>query len=76
MIDPLIFIGKPLSFGGKFNIYPPTINEVLTNPEYGKYIKLLTITQEDIRDEFGKEGEVQEVPTPFEFLLINCYNSS
>jgi hypothetical protein len=36
----------------------------------------LTITAEDIQDELKKAGKEMEVyPTPFEFLLGNCYNS-
>jgi hypothetical protein len=37
----------------------------------------LTITAEDIQDELKKSGKEMKVyPTPFEFLLGNCYNSA
>ena len=75
MINPLTFIGKPLLYQNKFYIYPPTISEVLENPFFGQFVKLLTITQDDIRDEIIKEGQVENIPTPFEFLLINSYHS-
>jgi hypothetical protein len=40
-------------------------------------LKILTISQDDIRDEFAnKLPEGETVPTPFEFLLINCYHSA
>ena len=75
MINPVTFIGKPLNFQNKFNIYPPTVEDVLTNPLYSQFVKVLTITQEDIRDELTKKEKPQTIPTPLEFLLINCYHS-
>ena len=75
MINPITFIGKPLNFQNKFNIYPPTVEDVLTNPLYNQFVKVLTITQEDIRDELAKKEQTQDVPTPFEFLLINCFHN-
>ena len=75
MIDPVVFIGKPLLFNNKFYIYPPTVSEVVENQNYGQFMKLLTITQEDIQDEIKKkEGEQVQIPTPFEFLLINSFH--
>ena len=76
MINPVVFIGKPLLFKNKFYIYPPTISEVLQNEGYGQFIKLLTITQDDIRYDLAKKEQTIDIPTPFEFLLINCYHSS
>ena len=77
MINPAIFINRPLNFGKICKVFPPTLGDVLSLPSFGQYKKLLTITQEDLRDEFGesmsKEGKT--VPTPFEFLLINCYHN-
>jgi hypothetical protein len=46
---------------------------VVTNPSFGVFYKILTMTQEDIRDEVKErlaEGEV--APTPFEYLILNC----
>ena len=74
MINPLTFIGKPLSFQGKFYIYPPTVEQVLTTPFYNQFVKILTITQEDITDELKKNGE-EKTLTPLEFRLMNCYHS-
>ena len=75
MTNPLTFIGKPQSFQNKFLIYPPTVAEVVSNPYYGQFVKLLTISQDDIKDDLAKKEQYKDIPTPFEFLLINCYHS-
>ena len=74
MINPATFIGEPLSFEGKFNIYPPTIKQIIMTPEYSQYNKILTITAEDIADEVVKKDPEGKIPTPFEFLLINSFH--
>ena len=75
MIDPSVFIGEPLIFKNKFKVYPPRIKDVTTNSDYAQFIKILTITQEEIRDELQDKLEKDErAPTPFEFLLINSYH--
>ena len=82
MLNPTVFIGEPLNFNNKFKIYPPTVREVLSNPLYAQFLKVLTISQEDIQDELSEKNknqqntEQQKVPTPFEFLLINSYHSA
>jgi hypothetical protein len=39
-------------------------------------VQILTITAEDIEHEFKKIGqEFSAYPTPFEFLMANCYNN-
>ena len=78
MIDPAVFICEPLDFNNKFKIYPPKVKEVVTNPHFAQFMRVLTISQEDIQDELPKkdnEDKAQTPPTPFEFLLINCYHS-
>ena len=76
MLDPLIFIGKPFSFKGICNIYPPTVEEVVSNAYYSSFVRLLTITQEDIEDEIRKDKEKNQemILTPLEFLLNCSYN--
>lgn len=80
MIDARVFIKQPLHFKGKIKIYPPSVSDILDNPGYGQYLKVLTITQDDIRDELIKKEEtkekINEAPTPFEFLLINSYHNA
>ena len=74
MIDSEVLIGLPLNFKNKFEVYPPTVAEVIGNPSYSQYHKALTITADDIRDELAKNEQYTNIPTPFEFLLINCYH--
>lgn len=78
MIKPETFINLPVSYKGKFKIYPPTINDVIGNPNYAQYKKLLTFSQEEIEDEFNermKEDSSFVPPTPIEFLLATSYNN-
>lgn len=73
MLNPTILIGEPLNYKGKINIYPPTVKQVVTNPNFGIFYKMLTITQEDIRDEVKERLPAGEIaPTPFEYLILNC----
>jgi hypothetical protein len=45
----------------------------VTNPNFGVFYKLLTLTQDDIKEEIGdKLGEGEQLPTPFEYLMLNC----
>ena len=69
MIDPSILIGEPLVFQGKLKIYPPRVKDVATNPNFNIYLKTLTVTQEELRDEL----QMDNPPTAFEFLLANCF---
>ena len=76
MTNASVFIGEPLNFKNKIWIYPPKVKDVITNPKFGFYVKILTLTAEDIQDRLQEEGvDVRECPTPFEFLLANCYHS-
>ena len=77
MTNIAAFIGEPLNFKNKLYVYPPSVREVTTNPKFGVYQKLLTATQDDVRDELKTEGKTLDTyPTPYEFLLANCYNSA
>lgn len=76
MIKELFFIGKPVQFKAGIYIYPPSLNDVITNINYGNYVKVLTYSQEDIEDLFSKEKkETTTFLTPIEFMLNNCYNN-
>ena len=73
MLDPAVFIREPLTFKNKIKIYPPSVREVVTNPNFNIYYKLLTLTEDDVREEIGDRlGEGEKYPTPFEYLLLNC----
>ena len=75
MLNASYFIGRPTSFKNKFMIYPATIADVVSDQDFGTYRHIFTITAEDIRDSIKKQSpEETKFPTPFEFLLINCYH--
>ena len=74
MINPAAFIREPLYFENICKIYPPMIKDVVANKNYAQFQKLLTITDDDIKDQF-KSNEDVVYPTPLEFLLINCYHN-
>ena len=73
MLDPVVLIGEPLDFKKKLKIYPPQVKDVVTNSNFGAFYKILTLTQDDVRDELKdkiKQGE--QMPTPFEYLILSC----
>ena len=75
MIHTEFFIGEPVSFKGLCKVYPPKIKDVVANPKYGIYLKLITISQEEIEDEWNKKGlDMATVLTPMEYLLNNVYH--
>lgn len=85
MIDPAIFLKRPLHFQNICTIYPPSVNDVVDNPKSIQLFKLLTYSQEDVEDFYfesvkksnGENGSTpKKIPTPLEFLLINCYQSA
>ena len=69
MINPAFLIGEPLLFKEGLYIYPPRVKDVVANPNYNTFLRILTISPEDIRDEL----KIDPPPTPFEFMLANCY---
>ena len=76
MSKELFFIGAPAQFKAGVKVYPPTLNEVITTPNYNSYIRVLTYSQEEIEDIFVKDKkELTNLPTPIEFLLNNCYHN-
>ena len=73
MINPVVLIGEPLDFQGKLKIYPPRVKDVVANPNFNIYYKILTLTQEDVKDEVKdklKEGEA--MPTPLDYIMLNA----
>lgn len=76
MLDTRTFLALPHNFKNKFNIYPPLVKQVIGNDYFGIYQKIFTMSQEELEDEFSKEGkDISQVPTPYEFLLANCYHN-
>lgn len=78
MIKPETFLCLPVDFKGKFYIYPPKIKDVVGDPHFSQYKKLVLNSQEEIEDDFVekmKEDPSFRPPTPLEFLLVTSYNN-
>ena len=73
MIDEKILLGYPIDFQDICQIYPPTVNDVVGNKDFGIYQSLFTMTQEELDKAFLQDERVTKVPTPFQYLLINYY---
>ena len=73
MIDEKILLGFPIDFKDICQIYPPTVNDVVGNKDFGIYQLLFTMTQEELDKAFLQDERVTQVPTPFKYLLINYY---
>lgn len=73
MIDERIFLGYPIDFKDICQIYPPTVNEVIGNKDFPIYQSLFTMTQEDLDEAYGQDDRVKQIPTPFQYLLMNYY---
>ena len=73
MIDEKILLGFPIDFKDICQIYPPTVNDVVGNKDFGIYQSLFTMTQEELDKAFLQDERVTQVPTPFKYLLINYY---
>jgi hypothetical protein len=48
MINDKIFLGFPIEFEDICKIYPPTVNDVVSNKDFSIYQALFTITQEEL----------------------------
>jgi hypothetical protein len=78
MINAATFIGEPVSFLGLCWIYPPKVKDIVANQKFSTYLRILTITQEELIEENKKTGVVDEkewIIDPFEFILNCSYNS-
>ena len=73
MIDERILLGFPIDFKDICQVYPPTVNDVVGNKDFGIYQSLFTMTQEELDKAFLQDERVTQVPTPFKYLLINYY---
>lgn len=77
MINEKFFLRLPQTFKNKFSIYPPLIQEAVEDKDFYVYRNLLTITQEELEDEYlnkvDEDGNPLKVPTPFEHLLSLAY---
>ena len=73
MIDARVFLHQPVNFNQICNLYPPTVNDIVNQPQLFQAEQLLTQTAEDIEDLF--ENIEGKVPTPFEFVLLQTYHT-
>ena len=73
MINDKVFLGFPIEFKDVCKIYPPTVNDVTGNDDFIIYQSLFTITQDDLDEAYLKDDSVLQVPTPFQYLLMNYY---
>ena len=70
------FLGYPTEFKNICFIYPPKVKDVACTKEYGAFVHMLTISQEEIEDEYVRANiEFDTLPTPFEYILSNAYNN-
>ena len=62
MIDLNGFLAIPFSYKGKCKIYPPTVRQILSDEMFPQYRRLLTISQEELEDEFTRaaKGNLKE----------------
>lgn len=75
MIRSEYLLGLPYNFRNLCHIYPPLVKEVIESDDYSKYETALTITQQQIEDEFINESPEMAVMTPFQYLMLNSMMS-
>nr|DAH18262.1 MAG TPA: hypothetical protein [Caudoviricetes sp.]DAV34293.1 MAG TPA: hypothetical protein [Caudoviricetes sp.] len=76
MIDERVFLGFPKNFDNLCKIYPPKIKDVIGNDKFPLYKRILTLSQEEIEDEFTEKGlDLANMLSPFETLFTNAYNN-
>ena len=75
-MNEAFLLGYPVEFQRLCLVYPPKVKDILTNPSYPMYSRLLTFSQEEIEDEYTKAGmDLKDILTPFEYVLNNAYNN-
>ena len=73
MIDDRVFLGYPIEFKDICQVYPPTVSDVVGNKDFLIYQSLFTISQEDLNEAYGQDERITQIPTPFQYLLMNYY---
>ena len=77
MSKEAFLLGYPVEFKRLCLVYPPKLKDVVTNPAYHLYNRVLTYSQEEVEDEFVKANlDLKNLLTPFEYLLNGAYNNS
>jgi hypothetical protein len=66
--------GYPEEFKNLCMVYPPKVRDTF-NKKFSLYSQILTISQEEIEDEYTERKlDIKELLTPFEYLLNSAYN--
>ena len=73
MINDKIFLGYPIDFKDICKVYPPKVKDVVGNESFTIYQSLFIMTQEELDEAYLKDESVTQVPTPFQYLLMNYY---
>ena len=67
------FLGYPVNFQNKCLVYPPTLEDALTNPDFQLFLFVLTLSQEEIEDNLTERKiDISNAMTPLETLLSYC----
>lgn len=75
MTKEKFFLGYPVFFNEKIEVYPPSINDIVQKDDFFEGANFLIVSQEDIEDEYVKKDiPLEEMPTPFEYLLSAAYS--
>lgn len=75
MTDAAVFLGYPVEFKDICLIYPPKVKDVAADKNYLFYEKILTISQEEIEDEWTENNiPMDSLLTPLEYLLNHAYH--
>lgn len=73
MIDPRVFLRRPIDFNSICFIYPPSNNDMVDIKDIMSFFKILTYSQEEIEDIYvEKKLDLSKLPTPFSFLFDTC----
>ena len=73
MINDKVLLGFPIQFKDICKVYPPKVNDVVGNDDFMIYQSLFVMTQEELDEAYLKDENVTQVPTPFQYLLMNYY---
>jgi hypothetical protein len=75
MINAAFFMGLPQPFQNICKVYPPKIKEIMEEPNYPLYQKIILISGEEIEDEFIEDEHsflnynFEQLPSPLEYIF-------
>ena len=69
----------PINFSNICKVYPPKVEDVYNDEiDYAYYRSIFVVSQEDIEDSYMEKNLIKKdvkIPTPFQFLMSQAYNS-